>query len=99
MRATWEAVHAAQSMGADLSTHLSQPVTLDALRRADAVFTMTEAHRAEVLQMMPGAERKTFRLDPEADIDDPIGSDEAVYRQVAERLEKLIRQRLSEIAL
>jgi len=44
---------------------------------------MTSAHRDEVLDLFPWAERKTFRLDPEGDIADPIGASLAVYQRVA----------------
>ncbi len=99
MRATREAVHAVQPLHAELSGHLSQPATVDLLRRADVIYTMTEAHREEILDLMPGAAAKTFRLDPLQDVEDPIGMSAAVYRQVAERLAELIRTRLDELAL
>jgi protein-tyrosine-phosphatase len=86
-------------MGADLSTHLSQPVTPDLLRRADLVYTMTDAHLEEVMELYPWAARKTFRLDPEGDVADPIGSSDAVYRRVAGRLGTVIQERLKELSL
>jgi protein-tyrosine phosphatase len=99
MRATREAVSAVKQFGGDLSTHTSQPASLDLLRRADRIFTMTDNHRDEILDLLPSAAEKTERLDPAGDVDDPIGSGEAVYRQVAEHLNALIKQRLDELAL
>jgi len=99
MHATYEAVEAAADRGSDIASHFSQPATIELLRRADLIYTMTQAHREEIIDALPGAEKKTFRLDPGADIDDPIGMDETVYRQVAEHLEDAIRLRLSEINL
>ena len=99
LRAAWEAVVAVQDKGLDLSGHLSQPATPELLRRADVIYTMTDAHRDEILDLYPAAARKTSRLDPEADIDDPIGSDETVYRQVAAHLEAVLQRRLSELSL
>jgi L-threonylcarbamoyladenylate synthase len=92
-------VDAVKSMGADLSTHQSQPVTPDLLRRADLVYTMTDAHLDEVMELYPWAGRKVSRLDPDGDVADPIGSSDAVYRRVASRLSKVIQERLQELPL
>lgn len=99
MRASLEAIQAIHELGGDLTSHLSQPATLDVLRRADAIYTMTADHREEILTMLPGAEKKTFQVDPEGDVEDPIGADESVYRQVALHLQTVLRQRLNEMVL
>jgi protein-tyrosine-phosphatase len=102
LRATREAVEAVQPFGGDLSAHLSQPATAEGgglLRRADVVYTMTSAHREELLDLFPWAERKTFRLDPEGDIADPIGAPLAVYQRVARRLAAVVQDRLNELAV
>ena len=65
MRAAREAIEALAPMNADLSSHISQPATSDLLRRADIIYTMTEAHREEILDLMPSAAEKTHRLDSE----------------------------------
>jgi protein-tyrosine-phosphatase/tRNA A37 threonylcarbamoyladenosine synthetase subunit TsaC/SUA5/YrdC len=100
MHATPEAIEAVQSFGGDLSGHLSQTAMAEGgglLRRADVIYTMTSAHRDEVLDLFPWAERKTFRLDPEGDIADPIGASLAVYQRVARRLASVIKDRLNEL--
>jgi len=99
MRATREAVEAVKAFNTDLSSHISQPASLDLLRRADVIYTMTDAHREEILQALPGAAKKTFRLDPEGDIDDPIGTGLLVYKQVADHLAEVLYQRLSELRI
>jgi len=99
MPATSEAVVAAQEQGADLSTHFSQPATGDLLRRADVIYTMTDAHREEILDRHPEAAAKTSRLDPDGDIEDPIGYDQMVYSQVARHLSEVLESRLNEIRL
>jgi protein-tyrosine phosphatase len=83
----------------DLSRHISQPVTAELLRRADAIYTMTAAHSAEVAELYPWAERKTFQLDPDGDIADPIGSPFSVYERVAKRILELLQKRLNELPL
>ena len=100
MRAAPEAQEAVKAIGGDLSTHFSQPATVDLLRTADVVYTMTDAHRDEIVELFPSAaERKTHRLDPEGDVADPIGSALPVYERVADSLAQTIRQRLSELPL
>ncbi len=99
MPATPEAVVAAAEQHGDLSGHFSQPATAELLRRADVVYTMTESHREEILARYPDAAAKTFMLDPDGDIEDPIGYDQNVYSQVASHLRDVIERRLSEIRL
>ncbi len=97
MPATAEARTAALELGADLGRHRSRAVSEDLLRRADVIYTMTQAHRDELLERYPAAADKTFTLDPDSDIEDPIGSAVGRYRQLAKRLEALVAQRLSGI--
>ena len=99
MRAAAEAVDAVRDMKVDLRAHSSQPVTRDLLRRADVIYTMTDSQRDEILETLPGLQHKTTRLDPQADIEDPIGSDLETYRQVAQHLSELLAKRLMELPL
>jgi protein-tyrosine phosphatase len=98
-RATPEAMEAARALGADLTGHFSQPATQDVLRRADVIYTMTDAHLDEVLRLAPAAAKKASRLDPAGDVADPIGSPLSVYKDVAGHLSHLFQQRLSELRI
>lgn len=97
--ATPEAWRAVQRLGINPPAHRSRPLTAEMIRDADAVFGMTETHRQAALEMVPEAADRIERLDPEGDIEDPIGADERVYVEVAERLRKLIRERLGELTV
>ena len=99
LRATGEAIEAVKGMGADLSSHISQAAAADLLRRADVIYTMTGAQKDEVLDLFPWAERKTYRLDREGDVADPIGTSFAVYERVARRLANVLQDRLSELPI
>jgi hypothetical protein len=46
--------------------------------------------------MVPSAAAKIATLDPEGDIEDPIGGSVELYQDLAERLVKLIDARLKE---
>ncbi len=98
MRATPAAADAVADLGGDLSSHRSQPVDVALINRADLIITMGRGHRDMVEAMVPSAADKTMMLDPQGDIEDPIGSDAATYRRMAGRLEGLVQKRLDDAA-
>ncbi len=85
-----------QAMGLDLSGHRSRPLTADLLNAADQIYTMTESHRQAVLAQAPHAADKVQRLDPEADISDPIGASLSVYQATADQIRRALESRLKE---
>jgi len=95
-RATPQAVLALKEMGVDLSHHRSRPLTVELIHQADMIFTMSRNHAQAVAALVPSATEKVATLDPDKDIEDPIGSDVAVYQELAGQLRKLIEQRLEE---
>ena len=98
-RATPQAVEAVKPLGADLSRHRSQPLSVELIHQADVIFTMGRNHADAVTALVPSAIEKTHTLDPSGDIDDPIGGDIALYQELAVHLQGLIEKRLSEKAL
>lgn len=99
MPATADAIAAAAELGANIETHASQPLTGELLRRADVIYTMTKGHLREILEMNPSVADKTFTLDANSDVTDPIGSSRENYRKVAQKIHALIAQRLDGIEL
>jgi protein-tyrosine phosphatase len=95
-RATPAAVEALKGMGLDLSRHRSRPLSVELIHSADVIFTMGRAHAEQVTALVPSAAEKTAMLDPGREIDDPIGSDVAVYQELAGNLRPLIERRLRE---
>lgn len=93
-RAAPQAVEVVEAMGADLSKHRSQSLTPELLHAADLVLVMDRSHANAVKMMSAAAPVRS--LDPAGDIADPIGSDVATYRNLAEQMEKLIHARLRE---
>jgi protein-tyrosine-phosphatase len=64
---------------------------------ADLVLGMTASHVAAIRSISPGSSTSIERLDPDGDIDDPIGMDEEAYEAVARKLERVIPARLSQL--
>lgn len=95
-RATPAAVDAVGAMGADLSRHRSRLLTPELVNQADVIFTMGQSHRQAVTALTPAAATKVHTLDPEKDIEDPIGGDASLYRELAGELERLIARRIDE---
>jgi protein-tyrosine phosphatase len=97
------AVHAIdvlRAMGGSLESHRSRRVTIDLVRKADCIFTMTADHLDALLEVVPEAKPRTSLLDPEGrDIPDPIGSDHHNYRQTAQMIEQLLEDRLKQMRL
>lgn len=97
--ATAEAVRAVAGMGIDIGDHNATALTRELVDTADVIYCMTAGHREAVLELSPAAAAKTHRVDPDADVIDPIGSDDAVYRQTAEAIRSALARRLKELPL
>jgi protein-tyrosine phosphatase len=95
-RATPAGIDAVRAMGADLSAHRSRQLTPELIHQADVIFTMGRGHATAVTSMVPSATPKVATLDPAGDIDDPIGGDASLYRDLAGELRRLIEHRLKE---
>ncbi len=76
----------------------AKPLTAQMIRKADLVFGLTEAH-VRFARDLAGNEHdeRIMRLDPDLDIEDPIGLDQSAYDALARRLLELIPRRLKEL--
>jgi len=98
-RAAAPAIEAVKPFGGDLTRHRSRPLSVELIHQADVVFTMSRSHAAAVTALVPSAAEKTMTLDPDGDIDDPIGGDLALYQSLAGQMVGLIDKRLDEKVL
>jgi protein-tyrosine-phosphatase len=86
------AVRTCAEIGVDLSRKRARPLDGEAVAWADRIYVMTAAHRDRVLGDHPGAPVEL--LDPGgADIEDPYGLPDAVYREVRERIVAALGER------
>jgi protein-tyrosine phosphatase len=98
-KAATPAIEALRPLGADLSRHRSRPLSVELIHQADVVYTMAKSHAQAVISLVPSAAEKVVTLDPDRDIDDPIGGDLTLYQTLAGQLQTLIEHRLEERAL
>jgi protein-tyrosine phosphatase len=96
VNATPQAVTAVRELGADLTRHRSRMLNNELINQADVIFTMGRSHAQAIRMMSPGSSSKVISLDPDGDIEDPIGADEEHYLSLARTMERLIEDRLDE---
>lgn len=79
--------------GLSLQEHQSHGVTAHSLQQADLILTMTRAHRAGILELMPEVADKVHLVSGgSADVSDPFGGSEAVYSACAEQIDRYLDQ-------
>ena len=98
-KATPQAVEVGQSKGFDLTRHRSRPLTVELIHQANVIFTMSRGQAQVAAAIVPAAADKVSTLDPDGDIEDPIGGDVSLYAEVADQLRTLIERRIKEMGL
>src|SRR6266404_1936255 len=96
---TIEAKQALHSIGISAIGHRASNLTAELAHRVEKIFCMTQAHRNAVIEIAPAAAGKTLCLDPDGDVEDPMGSELANYVNCASRIHSLVRLRLDEMGL
>ena len=96
---TAEAQDALRSLNVPAEPHAARNLTAELAQQAEMIFCMTSAHRDAVIKMLPDVASKTFCLDVQADIDDPIGKGMEAYLNCARRIHDLVRLRFDELNL
>lgn len=71
--------------------HRARQVTPELIEEAHTIYTMTDAHRDALLEMVPQAADKTICLDPGGDIPDPHGQPSTAYTDCANRISNVIQ--------
>lgn len=98
--ASSEGVRCMSEMGLDLSDHETQPLTEPLVRQADAIYTMTRAHREAIVTQWPSAAERTHLLSIDgSDVIDPIGGSVERYRQCEKKIRDELKMRLTELDL
>jgi protein-tyrosine-phosphatase len=96
---TTEAKQALHSIGISANGHRASNLTAELALQVEKIFCMTQAHRNAVIEIAPAAAEKTLCLDPDGDVEDPMGSELASYVNCARRIHTLVGLRFDEIGL
>jgi protein arginine phosphatase len=95
--ASFEAVDLLREYGIDLGDHQGRRVDADLLLHADHILTMTQMHRATILQQFPELEDRVRTVAPDGtDVSDPIGAGLPEYRQCRDQLETYLEDFVTE---
>lgn len=102
--ATLYAIEAAKIWDADLSQHLSQPLTSKLLDQADLIFAMTPSHYNEIVRIRKDVSDKTFLFKNFPDgssigegLSDPIGQELSVYNETFLEIGEYLGKYMDEI--
>jgi protein-tyrosine phosphatase len=100
--ATPEAVAVCRSHGIDISGHRSRGLSIEAVRTADLILSMTGIHVDQVLDVDPEARTRTYLLSEfadggQVDVPDPIGEPREEYERVFDMLHGFIVDSLARI--
>jgi protein-tyrosine phosphatase len=93
-----EAVAAGQELGADLSGHVSRPLSAKVVAQADCLVAMTHGHLLALADQFAGVGPRPRLLCADgADLPDPIGGDQQVYRDCARQILQHLEGLLAEL--
>jgi protein-tyrosine-phosphatase len=78
----------------------SKPLSAEMVRKADLILCMSAEHVVAVKRLVgddPEQGAKIVQIDPEGDLEDPIGMGQGAYDALARRFRELIPKRLTEL--
>ena len=96
---TEEAAEVLRSLSVPVQPHAARNLTPELAAEAEVIFCMTSAHRKAVVELLPSVAGKTYCLDTEGDVDDPIGKGMAAYLACAQRIQAAVQLRFNQMAL
>ena len=96
---TPEAQEVLRSFNVPVKPHAARSLTLELAERAELIFCMTREHRKKVIEMLPSVAGKTYCLDLQQDVEDPIGKGIAAYIACARSIRAAVQLRFNEIGL
>ena len=100
MPAAANAIDVVRCRGGSLAEHSSRQITLELIRQADHIITMTGDHLESLLDRVPDAAPRARLLHPNGDdVADPVGADRETYQQTAEAIEEYLERLLDELGI
>jgi L-threonylcarbamoyladenylate synthase len=99
MPASTGALAACAARGVDIRNHRSRGLSASVVKDSDLIFVMERAHREAVVSLVPEAADTCMLLDPDTEIEDPIGQPVGVFHRCAQQLVTAIEERIGEFVL
>lgn len=96
---TAEAEEVLRSFDVPVKPHAARNLTPELAERAELIFCLTSEHRQKVIEMLPAVAGKTYCLELQGDIADPIGKGMAAYIACARSIQAAVQLRFNEIGL
>lgn len=100
--ATEETIAVLQELGVDAKSHRSKPLDWELIDWADLILTMEEWQKRQITAKAPEAKSKVFTLPEfvgeEGEVPDPYGTSRHAFRQVRDRIQRLVEKMLGKIA-
>jgi protein-tyrosine-phosphatase len=96
---TAEADAVLRSLNVPVKPHAARSLTPELAERAELIFCLTKEHRQRVIEMLPSVAGKTYCLDLQRDIEDPIGKGMPAYVACARSIQAAVQLRFNEIGL
>jgi protein-tyrosine-phosphatase len=96
---TPEAQEVLRSFDVPVKPHAALSLTPELAERAELIFCMTSEHRQKVIEMLPSVAGKTYCLDLQRDVEDPIGKGIEAYIACARSIQAAVQLRFNEIGL
>ena len=88
-----------RSFNVPVKPHAARSLTPELAERAELIFCMTKEHRQRVIEMLPSVAGKTYCLDLQRDIEDPIGKGMPAYVACARSIQAAVQLRFNQIGL
>jgi protein-tyrosine-phosphatase len=94
-----EAQEVLRSLSVPVRPHAARNLTPELAQKAEMIFCMTSAQRTAVIGLIPSVAYKTYCLDEQADVEDPMGKGMQTYLDCARRIRSLVQLRFDELPL
>lgn len=96
---TAEAEEVLRSLNVPVRPHAARNLTPELAEQAEMIFCMTSSQRQAVIEMIPAVAGKTYCLDTQSDVADPIGKGMQAYFDVARQIQELVQLRIAELSV
>lgn len=102
-RATQDTITLLKREGIDATSHFTQRITPDIIKKSDIILVMEKMHESRIIELVPGAKNRVFLLkefakikEDSLDISDPVGKTLTVYERIFYTIKEAI-ERVAEI--